>query len=202
MTAAHWDEAYLRGDTTRSWFQRQPLPSLRALAAAGATPQDSIIDIGGGASPLVDALLDRDQKDVAVLDVSAEGLRTAQRRLGASAERVTWIVTELLTWRPPRTWKFWHDRAVLHFFTDAGERARYVQVLDAATESGSVAVIATFAPDGPEQCSGLPVSRYDAEDLAALLGDQWELTSTSREQHTTPSGGTQPFTWATFCRQR
>jgi trans-aconitate methyltransferase len=200
LTALHWDAAYLLGDATRSWFQQQPLPSLRALDDAGVTPADSVLDVGGGASPLVDALLARGHDDLSVLDVSAEGLAVAQRRLGDDAARVDWITADLLAWRPDRAWNVWHDRALLHFFVAAGDRAAYLDVLDRATGPGSVAVLATFAPDGPDHCSGLPVSRYGAADLAALLGDRWQLIDSRREDHTTPGGGIQQFTWSSFRR--
>lgn len=199
--AQHWDEAYGQGDATCSWFQHQALPSLKMLDDAGVVTSDSLIDVGGGASTLVDALLERGHADLAVLDISAEGLRIAQGRLGRQAQRVRWLVADLLTWKPDRAWHVWHDRAVLHFFTTATARHRYVHALNAATEAGSLAVLGTFAPDGPDQCSGLPVSRYDARGLSALLGPRWQLLSEDSEVHTTPAGGTQPFTWCAFRRQ-
>jgi trans-aconitate methyltransferase len=170
--------------------------------AVGVGAGDGVVDVGGGASGLVDALLERGHADVSVLDVSADGLAAAQQRLGANARRVRWIVEDLRAWRPDRTWRVWHDRAVLHFFTTDADRQRYLQVLSAATEVGSLAVFATFAPDGPQQCSGLPVARYDAEQLAGLLGSTWRLLLDDREQHATPAGGTQSFTWAALRRDR
>lgn len=199
--AGHWDEAYRHGDTSRSWFQRQAAVSLRLLDATGVRPSDSLLDVGGGASPLVDALLERGHDDLTVLDISAEGMATAQRRLGADASRVHWLHADVLDWTPDRTWQVWHDRAVLHFFTTDADRQRYLRALEGATEVGSLAVVASFAPDGPAQCSGLPVARYAVEELAALLGPGWDLAADAREQHTTPAGGMQPFTWSAFRRQ-
>jgi hypothetical protein len=199
-TARYWDSAYQRDGTGVSWFQSEAQPSLRAFEAAGVTSRDSVIDVGGGGSPLAAALLARGQSDITVLDISATGLRAAQQRLGADAGRVCWLVADLRTWRPERTWKVWHDRAVLHFFTAPKSRAQYVQRLTAATSPGSVAVLATFAPDGPRTCSGLPVDRYDAVQLATLLGSRWRPLADKREEHVTPSGATQPFTWTTFLR--
>jgi methyltransferase family protein len=196
----HWDDAYRLGEMTRSWFQLVAESSLRMLDAVGCTPDDSVIDVGGGASRLVDALLDRGYRDITVLDISNEGLQTAQRRVGAAGSRVGWLVADLLQWRPARTWTVWHDRAVLHFFTEDLHRSQYVRCLKAATTAGSIAVLATFAPDGPAQCSGLPVTRYDATGLAELLGADWDQVSHTREEHVTPSGAMQPFTWAAFRR--
>lgn len=199
--AGHWDSAYRVGDTTRSWYQSQPAMSLRMLARAGVAPGHSVVDVGGGSSALVDALLDRGFDDVTVLDVSGVGLDIARRRLGPAAERVDWLVENVLTWRPRRTYQVWHDRAVLHFFTAQGLTDRYVQTLGAATRPGAVAVFATFAPDGPRQCSGLDVARYDAGGLADLLGPRWRTEAADREEHRTPGGAVQPFTWVAFRRQ-
>ena len=170
------------------------------LDTLGVDPSDSLIDVGGGASTLVDALLDRGGTDLAVLDLSAEGLRAARHRLGPDASRVRWIVQDLLTWVPDRTWRIWHDRAVFHFFTTDASRQRYLKALDGATTFGSSVVLATFASDGPQQCSGLPVARYDVHQLADLLGPTWQLLSDGHEEHITPAGGMQPFTWAAFRR--
>jgi trans-aconitate methyltransferase len=200
ITAEHWDDAYRHGDATRSWFQREPLLSLQILDHHGVAPTDSLIDVGGGASTLVDALVDRGYTDLTVLDISAEGLRTAQRRLGDTAQRVRWLTADLRSWEPDRTWAVWHDRAVLHFFTTDTDRQAYLHALDTATRTGSLAVLATFATDGPRHCSGLPTSRYDAHQLVALLGDRWQLLTTSRQEHNTPSGVIQHFTWAAFRR--
>ena len=200
-SAARWDDAYRHGDTSRSWFQTQAVVSLRLLDATGVRPTDSVVDVGGGASTLVDALLERGHHDLTVLDISAEGMRTAQQRLGANASQVNWLDADLLTWTPNRTWHVWHDRAVLHFFATDADQQHYLHALDRGTMRGSVAVLATFAPDGPQQCSGLPVARYDVEQLTALLGPTWDLLTKTREEHITPTGATQPFTWAAFRRR-
>ena len=200
-TAHHWDSAYSLGERTRSWFEESPDASLRMLGAAGVTPSDSIIDIGGGASPLVDALLSRGHRDLTVLDISAIALRVAQQRLGAAERAVEWIVTDLLSWSPPRTYAVWHDRTVFHFVTAEYEKHRYLATLHAATRSGSAAIFGCFALDGPDSCSGLPVARHSADDLAAILGDGWALVAAELEQHQTPAGGIQPFTWAAFLRR-
>jgi SAM-dependent methyltransferase len=198
--AERWDRAYGEGERTRSWFQSEPLASLRMLDVAGVTPAASVIDAGGGASTLVDALLERGFNDVTVLDISSAGLQAAQERLGPTADRVRWVVADLLDWRAERTYQVWHDRAVLHFLTAEDDRRRYLDTLHASTAAGAVAVFGTFAPDGPRQCSGLPVTRNSAGDLAVLLGDQWAPVAADREEHVTPAGAVQPFVWAAFRR--
>lgn len=200
-TAQHWDSAYAKGERTRSWFEEHPAASLRMLDAAGVTPRDGVLDVGGGASPLIDALLSRGHRDLTVLDISAIALGIAQQRLGEAAGGVEWIVTDLLSWNPPRTYAVWHDRAVFHFVITERDRHRYLTTLQAATETGSAAIFGCFAPEGPDSCSGLPVTRHSANDLAATLGDDWALLATERESHHTPAGGTQPFTWAAFRRR-
>ena len=169
------------------------------LDAAGVTPQDSVIDMGGGASLLPDSLLQRGHQDITVFDVSAAALRISQRRLGP-AEQVQWIVADLLTWNPQRTYAAWHDRAVFHFITAERDRQRYLVTLNTATVPGSIAIFGCFAPDGPQSCSGLPVARYSTEDLTATLGKDWTLVASEREEHHTPAGGVQPFTWAALRR--
>jgi len=198
--ADHWDRAYREGERTRSWFESEPVGSLRMFQLAGVSPADGVIDAGGGASTLVDALLERGFDDVTVLDVSATGIQAAQRRLGPSAGRVRWVVADLRNWRPARTYQVWHDRAVLHFLTAGADRQSYLETLTASTAAGAVAIFATFAPDGPHQCSGLPVARYSAHDLAALLGGRWSSVVDDREEHVTPAGAVQPFVWAVFRR--
>jgi SAM-dependent methyltransferase len=197
-TATHWNQVYSHGDTTWSWFQARPSLSLRMLDRSGVSPALSVIDVGGGASTLVDSLLSRGYRDITVLDVSIAGLHIAQQRLGPAAELVHWLAADLLTWRPARTWDVWHDRAVLHFLTSHSAREQSMRVLQAATRPAAIAVFATFARDGPQSCSGLPVTRYSTRDLADLLGASWQVIATDREGHITPDGSIQPFTWAAF----
>ena len=154
-----------------------------------------MLDAGGGASSLVDALLERGHRDVTVLDLAPAALAVARRRLGGAADRVAWVAADLLAGDPPRRFDVWHDRAVFHFLVDPGDRGRYVAVLRAALAPGGLALVATFAPDGPPRCSGLPVRRYDAEGLLAALGGGFSREATRREEHVTPGGTVQPFTW-------
>ena len=201
MLASHWDDAYAQGETTRSWFEQQPDMSLRMLGSAGVSAADAVIDVGGGASSLAQALLDRGFGDITVLDVSVTGMQYAQRRLGPRAEQVRWVTADVLTWQPERRYQAWHDRAVFHFLTTSRQRREYMHTLNAATDTGAVAVIGCFAPDGPEQCSGLLVARYSPAQLADELGDQWRLIGQDREEHITPAGLIQPFTWVTLRKQ-
>jgi trans-aconitate methyltransferase len=189
----HWDDRYADGDTDLSWYQEHARTSVELMDAVGRTPDTSVLDVGGGASTLVDDLLAAGQRDVTVLDVAAPALAIARRRLGDPAG-VTWIVADLLTWSPPRRWDLWHDRAVLHFLVDARDRDTYVALLRRALLPGGSFVVGTFAEDGPTHCSGLPVERYAAPDLADLLGDV-TVVAQRREVHHTPGGAAQPFTW-------
>jgi hypothetical protein len=198
--ARHWDGTYARGDSTRSWYQEHATTSVRMLRRAGLGPDDSLVDVGGGASVLVDDLLELGWTDLTVLDVSALGIRTAQERLGQAADGVHWLIHDLLGWRPERAYGAWHDRAVLHFFTAAGDRDRYRAVLEAATTAGSVAVLGVFSLEGPLSCSGLPVQRYGVEDLVDFLGPAWTLLASEHESHQTPAAKIQDFSWAAFRR--
>jgi SAM-dependent methyltransferase len=200
MTAGHWDQAYAQGEATRSWYQSRADLSLRLFDELDVQPRHSVVDIGGGASPLVDELLARGHRQLCVLDVSVGGLRIARERLGAAAEQVQWVIADVLDWRPADRFDVWHDRATFHFLTDPDDRARYRGVLAAATVPDAVAVLATFAPHGPTMCSGLPVTRWDAPGLAGELGWEWQLVSQAYVAHTTPAGAVQPFTWTAFRR--
>jgi trans-aconitate methyltransferase len=201
QAAAHWDAAYARGDDTRSWYEEHPGMSLQMLDSARVSAADALIDVGGGASPLTRALLDRGFRDLTVLDISAAGMQHARERLGPRADRVHWLTADVLSWHPPRRYRAWHDRAVYHFLTTEEHRQQYLHTLDTATAPGAVAVFGCFAPDGPQQCSGLPVARYSPAQLARQLGARWLLISQDREEHITPAGTIQPFTWIALRRQ-
>ena len=177
-----------------SWYQPTPDRSLQLFDQLGITADTAVVDIGGGASRLVDRLVERGFSDVCVLDVSESALAAARERVGAAAP-VTWLNQDVLNWQPSRRFQLWHDRALFHFLTDPDDRARYLRVLDAALEPGGAVVVGTFAADGPESCSGLPVRRYTSEDLAHALGEKFRAAHSGREEHTTPAGAVQPFTW-------
>jgi trans-aconitate methyltransferase len=160
----------------------------------------AIIDIGGGASRLVDALLARGFQDITVLDLSESALGAAKARLGLRANQVQWVVADVTTWEPPQTYDLWHDRAAFHFLTEEAARSAYVDRLRKALKPSGHVIIGTFAPDGPQRCSELPVIRHDAESLAAILGTGFELTDTRRHKHLTPWGTTQQFQFSAFRR--
>lgn len=198
---AYWERVYAtKAETEVSWFQAEPTPSLEALARAGANRRSAIIDIGGGTSRLVDRLSHDGYEDVTVLDVSAAAIATARARLGDAAARVHWLVADATEWAPERHYDVWHDRATFHFLVDPADHAAYVQRLRDALEPGGHAIIATFAPDGPERCSGLPVARYDGRSLAAALGADFALLETRRHDHVTPAGAVQRFQFNVFRR--
>ncbi|WP_221792589.1 class I SAM-dependent methyltransferase [Aquisediminimonas sediminicola] len=198
---AHWSDVYTtKAPDTVSWYQPTPAPSLHALDRLHIAPTASVIDIGGGASYLVDHLLMRGFSDVTVLDIAAPALDIAKARLGEAAVHVHWVVADMTLWVPGRCFDVWHDRAVFHFLTEEGQRAAYRKALEQALAPMGVAIIATFALDGPEKCSGLAVQRYDAAGLAKALGPAFALVADWREVHVTPGGGQQAFTWGVFKR--
>jgi trans-aconitate methyltransferase len=191
---AHWDDVYReRGEGGVSWFQERPERSLSLIASAGLEKSAPIIDAGAGASRLVDGLLDAGYTDLTALDVSREAQRIAQRRLARRAGLVHWIEGDVLDFKPQRRYALWHDRAVFHFLTERADRDRYAAVLSAALAPRGCALIAAFAPDGPDKCSGLPVQRYDAASLAAALGPGFSPLREEAEPHGTPWGSVQKF---------
>jgi SAM-dependent methyltransferase len=197
----HWQNVYTtRRENEVSWFQATPSVSLGLIRSVGALGQSAIIDIGGGASRLVDALLDQGCTDLTVLDVSEAALAAARARLGDRAPGVQWIAADVTRWDPSRQYDLWHDRAAFHFLTDPGDRAAYVERLSLALRPRGHAIVATFASDGPERCSGLPVVRYDAAALGTTLGGRFALVETRREDHLTPMGTTQRFQYSVFRR--
>lgn len=197
----HWARVYEeKASTEVSWFQAEPEPSLRTLDRFVEGPLSSLIDIGGGASNLVDALLDRGWTDITVLDIAASALEVSKTRLGSRAEQVQWEVADITQWRPRRKFGVWHDRAVFHFLTDPEQRAAYRRALSEGIAPGGLIIIATFALDGPERCSGLSVQRYDADSLAEELGPSFRLIESWREDHVTPWNSSQAFNWCAFRR--
>jgi 2-polyprenyl-3-methyl-5-hydroxy-6-metoxy-1,4-benzoquinol methylase len=197
----HWSSVYqTKAPDGVSWHQPEPEPSLRVLDRFDADPGSAFIDVGGGASNLVDALLSRGWHDLTVLDLAAPALEAAKSRLGAEAAKVRWEVADITSWQPTRQYDVWHDRAVFHFLTTEEQREAYRRAMSAGVRPGGLVIMATFALDGPEKCSGLPVQRYDAESLAAELGDDFVLLDGWGEQHVTPWGAVQSFNWCAFHR--
>src|SRR5436190_3813015 len=191
---AHWDNIHqTKPADAVSWFQPSARPSLEMIDAAGVEATTPIIDVGAGASVLTDELLDAGFQDVTALDIAGPALKLSHERLGARACLVHWIVADVLAWKPQRTYGLWHDRAVFHFLTDAQDRLNYRDNVEHALSPNGWLILAAFAEDGPERCSGLPVQRWSAQALAAEWDDAFELIQTLREVHQTPSGAAQPF---------
>ena len=198
---AHWQNVYqTKGEKTVSWFQERPEISLDLIHATDVDKRASIIDIGGGASRLVDALISEGFSAVSVLDLSENALATSKARLGTRSAKVQWIVADITHWQPSQTYDVWHDRAALHFLTDPRDRAAYVERVLKAVRVGGHVIIGTFAPDGPERCSGLPVVRHDAAMLEILLGPSFALKESRQHDHQTPSGAIQRFQFSRFQR--
>lgn len=198
----HWDDVYNKKVFSEvSWYQQVPKISLRQIIATGVTPTDPIIDVGGGASTLVDHLLDRGFKDVTVVDISSAALDQARSRLGAKARDVNWVVADATSMVAERGFVVWHDRAVLHFLTDAADRAKYLASLRRALVPNGHLVLSTFGPDGPPKCSGLEVRRYTVEMIEDLLGPEFELTDQVLENHRTPRGAEQQFLHSSWKRK-
>lgn len=198
----HWERIYGTKPTEAvSWYQDHARRSLRLIEGTGVAPSAPIIDVGGGASTLLDDLVTRGYTDVSVLDLSAKALDAARRRLGDSSTRITWLegdITRLIL--PTARYEVWHDRAVFHFLTDPNDRAAYVANVMRAVRPGGHVIVATFAEDGPERCSGLPVVRYRPDQLHAEFGHAFDLRSSEREEHHTPSDVVQRFIYC-YCRK-
>lgn len=202
---AHWDARYAGAAPDRlSWFEAVPERSLSLIRDA-VPPGAAVIDVGGGASRLPDALLAAGYRDLTVLDLSEEALALSTARLGESGDSVDWQVADVTRWQPPRCYDLWHDRAVFHFLTGRDDRAAYVARMTQAVRPGGTAIVMTFADDGPETCSGLPVQRYAPEDLAreivSLAPGAFAPAGAGRFTHVTPAGGEQRFQYSLFTRE-
>lgn len=198
---AHWNRIY--SDTlpqTLSWYQSNPTLSLKLIRHAGLNVDEPIIDIGGGASLLVDELLTAGYSRVAVLDVAASALARTRQRLGGRAAAVEWFAADVTTFIAPHLFSLWHDRAVFHFLTDAIDRRRYLKTLKRTLTPNGQLVMATFAIGGPTRCSGLDIVQYDADKLTAELGADFTLAEQAMETHQTPIGKTQRFAYFRFVR--
>jgi trans-aconitate methyltransferase len=200
---AHWENVYTtKGENEVSWFEDSPTISLDLIRSTGVSTGASIIDIGGGASRLVDALINAGFPAVTVLDLSKKALATAKTRLGSLGEKVRWVVADVTTWEPSETYDVWHDRAAFHFLTGPKDRAAYAERVSKAVRPGGHVIIGTFAPDGPERCSGLQVVRHDATSLGEMLGSEFALTESRPHVHQTPWGATQRFQFSRFRRAK
>lgn len=196
----HWEQVYAtKASNAVSWFQEHADLSLRLIRSAGVTKDSAIIDVGGGASTLVDDLLADGYSNLTVLDLSAKALEIAKQRLGSHATSVHWLegdVTQLLL--PTHQFELWHDRAVFHFLTGSADRQAYVQQVMRSVRPGGHVIVATFAEDGPEKCSGLPAMRYRPDSLQAEFGNAFQLLGHEKEIHHTPFGTEQKFVYCYF----
>ena len=198
---AHWEAVYCeKAPESVSWYQKEARFSLALIRRVAPPPYPAIIDVGGGASTLVDGLLSAGYPRVTVLDLSGTALAAARRRLGAAARGVEWLERDVLDpGFAPGTFDVWHDRAVFHFLTSAMDRQRYVEQVRHSLRAGGHVLVATFATDGPTRCSGLDVVRYSATTLHAEFGAGFRVVGSAREEHITPWGLTQAFTYC-LCR--
>lgn len=197
----HWERIYsTNAESAVSWYQAEPRLSLELIQSVSPTAGGRIIDVGGGASVLVDKLLELPFDEIAVLDISETALRKARARLGGRARRVRWVVADVTQGPDLGSFDVWHDRAAFHFLTDADDRKRYVDLARKTVPEGGHLVIASFADDGPKRCSDLDVRGYNARSLEAELGEGFLLRKESRETHTTPWGSLQPFIYGVFER--
>ena len=199
---AHWEQVYsTRKPHEVGWYQAYPEIPLHLIASTGVEKSAAIIDVGGGASNLVDALLENGYADVTVIDLSAAALEATKVRLGAASSQVKWLVADVASFTPPRQYAVWHDRAVFHFLTAASDRQHYMEAARTALPPGGHLIMATFALDGPPQCSGLDVMRYSSESLRQEVGDGFVLAESFGGLHITPSQGKQSYTFCRFIRK-
>lgn len=197
----HWEGVYrARPASEVSWYQPKAKISLDLIRQIAPDLDARIIDVGGGASTLVDGLLDAGYRHVTVLDIAGASLAIVRNRLGERAGNVTWLETDILTAELPKgRYDVWHDRAVFHFLTEPSDRARYVDKTRESVKPGGHVIVASFAPDGPTKCSGLEVVRYSPDTMHAEFGEGFRLLGSVREEHQTPSGATQAFVYC-LCR--
>lgn len=198
---SHWETVFqTKTDDQKSWFEEYPRQSMR-LIEEQALPKDApIIDVGGGDSRLVDALLEADYTNLTVVDISETALQNAKQRLGARAEAVKWIATDICDFEPQTRYAVWHDRAAFHFLTDAAKREQYRAVAQKAVDEGGKLIVGTFSLVGPERCSNLPVQRYNAEELRAEFSPAFVAEKCERIFHLTPFQTSQTFTFCVFCK--
>ncbi|SKB30763.1 Methyltransferase domain-containing protein [Salegentibacter holothuriorum] len=196
---SHWQNVYTKKSYPEtSWFQEKPEISLSIINELELPFTSKIIDIGGGDSNLVDFLMEEGYRDISVLDISAESLKKAEARLGANAEKVTWINADVTSFKPTQTYHLWHDRAAFHFLNEDQQIENYVRTLENSVIPGGFVIMATFSKNGPTKCSGRTVKQYDKEDLENLLEAKFNLLESKNIDHNTPTGAIQNFTFCCF----
>ena len=193
----HWQRVYdEKMPAEVSWYQPVPDKSLQLIRGTGLARNEPVLDVGGGASTLVDHLHADGYTDITVMDISGRALELARARLGESADAMNWIESDVTAFEPQRRYALWHDRAAFHFLTDATDRDMYIDVAERALKPGGYLVLATFGPEGPERCSGVEIRRYGIEQLQELFGGGFKLRGYELEQHITPMGSTQEFLYS------
>jgi SAM-dependent methyltransferase len=198
---SYWNKVYeTKGEADVSWFQKNPEPSLEFIRRYALDRSAAIIDIGGGASRLVDHLWADGFRNLTVLDLSSEAIAIARHRVSNHGDSIKWIVSDATTWHPDDIYDLWHDRAVFHFLTESDDQSAYIRNLKRALKIGGYLVIGTFALDGPEKCSGLPVMRHSSQTLQNLLGSEFELIESRKHDHQTPFQSIQSFQYCVFKR--
>lgn len=199
MDKSYWDSIYKsKSETDVSWFQGVPKKSLELIAELNLGPNDSIIDIGGGDSHLVDHLLDKGFKNLSVLDISSAALEKAKVRLGEKAGLVKFIASDITKFKPMEKYRLWHDRATLHFLTNAGDVKTYLEIANRAISDGGYLIVSTFSKTGPEKCSGLPIIQYSDADLKSLFEKYFTNVRCFEDTHQTPWGTGQDFVYCGF----
>lgn len=199
----HWERVYVEKSADEvSWFEPVPRASLELIEEAGVDRDAAVVDVGGGESRLAGELLARGYADVTVADISATALAEARREMGDEAEGVEWIEADVLHDDLGRRFDLWHDRAVFHFMIAEADRDDYLQTMRGALRPGGHLILATFGPDAPTQCSGLPVHRYGEAELLETLGTEFGLVSSRLEMHRTPSSKNQQFLYLHLRRER
>ena len=198
---SHWKKVWTNNQETEvSWFQEKPAMSLELIRQYAGVHQETILDVGGGSSRLVDALLEEKFRRVGVMDIAEPALKAAQTRLGDRAKLVEWIEADVLYYTPNHEWDVWHDRAVFHFLTESSDRALYVQTVAKTLSPSGLMVISTFGPEGPTRCSGLDVMRHSADSLLDAFGAGFEVVESRYEIHHTPDNKEQQFVYSVFRR--
>lgn len=202
MSKSHWEQVYgSKAPDAVSWYAPHLAESLAYIRQAGADLDAAILDVGGGESTLVDDLVDAGYRRIEVLDLSEQALAVCRARLGEQAAQVGWRAGDVLEMDlAPNSVDIWHDREVFHFLTDPAQRRRYVEQVLKALKPGGFAIVGTFGPEGPTECSGLPVARYSSEGLHEEFGNPFQLLDHATSLHTTPWGSTQQFVYC-FCRR-
>lgn len=199
---SHWENVYAnRSPEEVGWFQTEPALSLELITKEELSTEAAIIDVGGGASTLSQHLFDAGYTNLTILDISAIALNHAQENFGESSSKVQWIESDITDFNPPRSYDVWHDRAVFHFLTEAEDRAKYVDIVSAGLNVGGILIIAAFAIDGPDKCSGIEIMQHDLDTLIQTFGDGYRLLEQRPEVHTTPDGEEQQFNYFRFIRE-